>query len=117
MRFNLTLSVMPQSSKTPTAQRCAARSTGHDGHCIVKLVCRVVSGAFEPTAENSDSGWVTADGMGAFQVGHTKRRLRSNSAHHVLTRMLTALIAGQPQIAVLPECAWPFGTAWGLTRR
>ena len=30
---------------------------------------RVVSGAFEPTAENSDSGWVTADGMGAFQVG------------------------------------------------
>lgn len=32
------------------------------------LAGRVVDDVFEPTADDSDAGWVTADGMGAFQV-------------------------------------------------
>ena len=29
---------------------------------------------FDPTAEDSDAGWVTADGMGAFQVRRSNIR-------------------------------------------
>ena len=31
-------------------------------------LCRVVRDTFDPTTEDSDSGWVTGAGMGSFQV-------------------------------------------------
>ncbi len=37
-------------------------------HKLASLNCRVVHDSFEPTMEDSDTGWVTGAGMGAFQV-------------------------------------------------
>ena len=55
--------------------RCpAARCLPASGACCClrhdqqRCTCRVVRNTFDPTIEDSDTGWVTGAGMGAFQV-------------------------------------------------